>query len=64
MKSTSMTLSQSSLSVMVPEAELSSVIVLSVLREGGTFGQVIVNWRVTGDHNDGEITPTSGEVRQ
>ena len=58
-----MTLSQSSLSVMVPEAEFSSVIVLSVLREGGTFGQVIVNWQVTGDHNDGEITPTSGEVR-
>ena len=58
-----MTISQSSLSVMALEAEFSSVVVLNVLREGGTFGQVIASWQVTGDHNDGEITPSSGEVR-
>ena len=58
-----MTISQNSLSVMVSEAEISSVVVLNVLREGGMFGQVTVSWQVTGDHNDGEITPSSGEVR-
>lgn len=38
--------------------------VLDVVRERGTFGQVIASWTVTGDHNNGELTPSSGQVRQ
>lgn len=54
---------QSSLSVLAVEAESSSVIILNVVRERGTFGQVRVSWQVTGDHNDGEVIPSTGEVR-
>lgn len=54
---------QNSLSVLATETESSSVVALDVVRERGTFGQVTVSWQVTGDHNEGEVIPTSGEVR-
>ena len=47
---------------MAPETESSSEVELTVVRERGTFGQVTVSWQVMGEHNHGEITPTSGEV--
>ena len=53
---------QDSLSVLTLEAESSSIVTLTVVREGGTFGQVRVSWQVTGDHNDEEIVPSNGEV--
>ena len=53
---------QSSLSVIALETDISSAVALGVIREGGTFGDVSANWEVTGDHIEGEITPSSGEV--
>lgn len=35
---------------------------LMVERLNGTFGEVRVNWELTGDHNGSEIHPPSGEV--
>ena len=35
---------------------------LTVQRSNGTFGEVRVNWRLTGDHNGTEIHPSNGEV--
>ena len=53
---------QSSLSVVAFETGISSAVALDVIREGGTFGDVSASWEVTGDHVEGEITPSSGEV--
>ena len=36
---------------------------LTVQRRNGTFGEVRVNWQLSGDHNRSEIHPPSGEVR-
>lgn len=35
---------------------------LMVERRNGTFGEVRVNWELTGDHNESEIRPPRGEV--
>ena len=35
---------------------------LAVQRRNGTFGEVRVNWQLSGDHNGSEIQPPSGEV--
>lgn len=35
---------------------------LTVQRRNGTFGEVRVNWQLSGDHNESEINPLSGEV--
>ena len=35
---------------------------LTVQRRNGTFGEVRVNWQLSGDHNESEINPPSGEV--
>ena len=53
---------QSSLSVIVQELEFGVSVVLDVVREGGVFGEVRVAWEVSGEHIEGEVTPTSGEV--
>ena len=53
---------QGVLAVTASETESGSEIILRVVRERGTFSQVRVNWQVTGEHVDGEITPSSGEV--
>lgn len=44
------------------ELDAGSTIALEVGREGGAFGQVEVSWEVTGEHTEGEISPTSGMV--
>ena len=33
---------------------------LDVVREAGLFGHVTVTWELSGDHSQGEVTPTSG----
>ena len=48
---------------MTMEREVSSEVVFTVEREKGVFGQIAVSWAVMGAHNEGEITPSSGEVR-
>ena len=54
---------QDSISQVITEAELGNqIVVLNVRRDGGTIGQVRVAWQVTGDHAEGEIEPSSGEV--
>ena len=53
---------QSSRSVIAQELDINTAVVLEVERRGGTFGQVRASWEVTGEHNEGEVTPTSGEV--
>ena len=35
---------------------------LIVQRRNGTFGEVRVNWELSGDHNGTEVNPPSGEV--
>ena len=40
-----------------------SPLVLNVVRVGGAFGRVSVSWEVMGDHENGEVTPTQGQVR-
>ena len=44
-------------------AGANNIIVLSVVREGGFFGHVAVQWMASGDH-DGlqDISPLSGTV--
>lgn len=38
------------------------VVELTVERRNGTFGEVLVNWQLTGEHNGSEVRPPSGEV--
>jgi len=52
----------SSQSVIVQELEALSTVTLEVVRSGGAFGRVRVSWEITGEHMQGEVTPTSGEV--
>lgn len=44
--------------------EMDGEIVLNVDRSGGTFGEVRVQWQLSGDHTTGEITPVAGQVSQ
>lgn len=55
---------QSSRSVIAQELDINTAVVLEVERMGGAFGQVRASWEVTGDHIEGEVTPTSGEVSE
>jgi len=48
--------------VIVQELEALSTVTLEVVRSGGAFGRVRVSWEITGEHMQGEVTPTSGEV--
>ncbi len=53
---------QSSLSVIAQELDFQVPVVLDVVREGGAFGEVRVEWVVTGEHAEGEVTSTSTTV--
>lgn len=54
---------QDSLSVVVMERDGDDErVTLEVERLGGAIGEVTVQWEVTGDHSNQEVTPTSGEV--
>lgn len=39
-----------------------AAVTLAVQRRNGTFGEVRVNWELTGNHNESEIRPSNGEV--
>jgi G-protein coupled receptor 98 len=43
--------------------EVDRELTLNIDRGQGTFGMVLVEWELSGDHSDGEITPTSGQVK-
>lgn len=45
---------------MTPELDTFTTVNLAVVREAGLFGHVTVSWELTGDHSQGEVTPTSG----
>lgn len=45
---------------MTPELDTFTTVTLDVVREAGLFGHVTVTWELTGDHSQGEVTPTSG----
>ena len=51
---------QTSLSVVTPELETFTTVNLALVREAGLFGHVTVTWELSGDHSQGEVTPTSG----
>lgn len=54
---------QDSLSVVTTEPDTSTtLVVLTVERSAGTSGQVTVTWQLSGDHMEGEVMPTSGQV--
>jgi len=53
-----------SLSLVVAEDASDSTVILGVERSGGTFGQVVVSWALSGAHQLGEVTPASGQVRE
>lgn len=48
---------------MVTEGDADVSVVLGCERQAGTFGQVRVAWEIIGDHGDGEVMPSSGEVK-
>lgn len=50
-------------SVIISEMETNFVVTLQVERNAGTFGLVIVDWELSGNHMTGEITPASGQVQ-
>lgn len=54
--------SSSSQSVIISEMDGDVLVSLDVERSAGTFGQVRVDWELSGSHTAGEITPTSGQV--
>lgn len=54
----------SSRSIIVSEQDTNVVVSLDVERNRGTFGQVSVTWELSGEHLMGEITPSSGQVKQ
>ena len=45
---------------MTPELDAFTTVDLTLVREAGLFGRVTVTWELTGDHSQGEVTPTSG----
>ena len=51
---------QASLSVVTPELDTFTTVNLALVREAGLFGHVTVTWELSGDHSQGEVTPTSG----
>jgi len=55
---------QDSVNVFATEKDgIDNTILLSVVREGGYFGHVAVQWVATGDHNGlQDISPLSGTV--
>ena len=48
--------------MVAPELDMFSTVNLDVIREAGLFGHVTVTWELTGDHSEGEVTPSSGIV--
>ncbi|XP_070543508.1 adhesion G-protein coupled receptor V1-like isoform X2 [Ptychodera flava] len=53
---------QDSLNVHVEELQNDNPVVLTVRRQYGTAGLVVVEWQATGDHSSNDITPTSGQI--
>ena len=56
---------QASLATVVNETQMNQSVVLTVVRDGGTFGDINIDWTVTGGHNVAgniDILPTSGTV--
>ena len=51
---------QGSLSVISPELDTFTTVNLDLVRDAGLFGHVTVTWELSGDHSQGEVTPTSG----
>ena len=45
---------------MTSELDIFTTVNLALVREAGQFGRVTVTWELTGDHSQGEVTPTSG----
>ena len=56
--------SDATLSVVLAEGQEDSTVRLQVERLEGTFGQVVVGWSLSGEHQLGEVTPASGQVKK
>ncbi len=54
--------STSSLSRVISEESSDVTVTLGVQRNAGIFGQVVVEWALSGVHQLGEVSPSSGQV--
>ena len=51
-----------SLTKLHPETADDSVVTFEVIREYGSLGRVVVQWNVSGNFSDGDLSPLSGEL--
>lgn len=52
----------SSLTKVSPETADDSTVTFEVIREYGSLGRVVVQWNVSGNFTDGDLSPLSGEL--